>query len=228
MWDGPLADTLGGINTAQMFQQIGSKLVINEVDYDQAGTDSAEFIELYNAGHNTLYLSDYTLQFVSGAGTVTYDNVALPNTNLATGDFFVICGSAAEVANCDLDAGVPTNFIQNGSPDALALLLNGNIVDALSYEGSVAGSVEGSGAGLIDDPGIALTGLSRATDGADSDANNIDFDRRCITPGTANSAVATGCLTPTQRVPVPATLALIGFGLLGLVRRRHARVQVCD
>ena len=43
-------------------------LVINEIDYDQPGTDSAEFVEIYNAGGNAVSLDGLTLEFVNGNG----------------------------------------------------------------------------------------------------------------------------------------------------------------
>ncbi|MCB0577049.1 MAG: hypothetical protein KDC61_20995, partial [Saprospiraceae bacterium] len=81
-----------------------------------------------------------------------YATVDLPDVNLAPGDYFVICGNGSTVPNCDFNfTGALADRIQNGAPDAMRLLLNNSIiVDALSYEGSVSGAVEGSGTGLTD------------------------------------------------------------------------------
>src|ERR671928_182837 len=43
-------------------------LVINEIDYDQPGTDTAEFIELKNNGANGVNLDPYSLVLVNGNG----------------------------------------------------------------------------------------------------------------------------------------------------------------
>jgi len=40
-------------------------LVINEVDYDQVGTDTAEFIEVYNSGSQAIDLSTLALVLVN-------------------------------------------------------------------------------------------------------------------------------------------------------------------
>ena len=61
-------------------------LVINEVDYDQAGTDSAEFIELYNGTGGPINMAGYTLYFVNGSGNAVYLTVDLtPAGTLAAG-----------------------------------------------------------------------------------------------------------------------------------------------
>ena len=170
---------------------VAAQLVINEVDYDQASTDTAEFVEIKNVSGAPVDLTGYTLELVNGSGgnAVIYDTIALSAVSLAAGDFFVVCANAATVANCDLDDGPNTNFIQNGGPDAVGLRnAAAALVDAVSYEGdTLAPYTEGSGTGLIDNPGTDDFGLSRSPDGTDTNQNNVDFDFCQITPGTANS-----------------------------------------
>jgi predicted extracellular nuclease len=176
---------------------LSTPLVINEIDYDQSGTDSSEFIELFNASGSPINLSLYSVELVNGNGDTVYDTIALPDLDLAAGDFFVICANAATVPNCDLDDSPNTNFIQNGDPDAVALLNDGVVADTVSYEGDTAAPyTEGSGAGLKDSA-AAFTGISRLPDGNDTDQNNADFSLRCITPGKTNSSDNSGCVDPT-------------------------------
>ena len=165
----------------------GPKVVINEVDYDQPGTDGAEFLELKNTSAVSVNLDPYVVELVNGTGGLVYGTIELPAVSLAGGDHYVICADAATTANCDLDVTPDSNLIQNGAPDGLRLVLAGTTVDALSYEGDTAGATEGSGTGLED---IAGEGLSRCPDGNDTDANNVDFSLRAITPGAANSCAA--------------------------------------
>ena len=160
-------------------------MVINEVDYDQPGTDTAEFLELKNTSAVAVNLDPYVVELVNGSGGAVYGTFDLPAVNLAGGDYYVICADATTTANCDLDVTPDSNLIQNGSPDGLRLLLAGTTVDALSYEGDTAGATEGSGTGLED---LAGDGLSRCPDGKDTDANNVDFSLRATTPGTTNRA----------------------------------------
>jgi predicted extracellular nuclease len=168
-------------------------LVINEVDYDQPGTDAAEFVELMNNGKASLNLDLYSLVLVNGADTSVYDIIDLPNVDLAAGDYYVVCANAATVANCDLDVSPDTNLIQNGAPDAVALTLEQEVIDTVSYEGDTgAPYTEGSGVGLEDNGIGADMGLSRCPDGTDTDQNNIDLSLQSGTPGAANQCEQCG------------------------------------
>ncbi|MBK7338450.1 MAG: lamin tail domain-containing protein [Saprospirales bacterium] len=163
-------------------------LLINEVDYDQVGDDEMEFIELKNQSTVSVNLDAYNLELVNGGTNTVYRTVNLPNTTLAPGDYYVICGVGSTVPNCDFNFdGALADRIQNGAPDAVRLLWNTVTTDALSYEGDVPGAVEGSGTGLEDSNTIPEVGLSRVPDGADTDQNNIDFELTCITPGETNT-----------------------------------------
>lgn len=183
-----------------------AQVVINEVDYDQVGTDTAEFLELKNVGSAAVNLDDYTVELVNGTGggASVYDTINLPNVNLAPGDYYVICANAATVPNCDLDDSPETDFIQNGAPDAIGLRLSGVLVDAVSYEGN-SGSpyLEGTGtptATASDSNTVAYIGLSRFPDGTDTNSNSGDFSLRCITPGAANATASTSCTAPTATI----------------------------
>jgi uncharacterized protein len=166
-----------------------TSLAINEVDYDQPQTDTAEFLELKNVSGEAINLDPYAVQLVNGTGggAAVYQTIDLPVAGLPAGDHYVVCASAAATANCDLDVAPDSNLIQNGDPDAIGLRLGTTLVDAVSYEGnSGTPYTEGSGVGLADTAG-AGEGVSRCPDGSDTDQNNVDFQLREITPGAANS-----------------------------------------
>jgi len=174
------------------------KLIINEIDYDQPGSDTAEFVEIMNTGNAPAELDGVSLVLVNGSGgnAVVYNTIALPAISLAAGDYYVVCANAATVANCDLDASPNTNFIQNGAPDAVALVRAGLILDTVSYEGDTAAPyTEGSGAGLSDSGSGSQSnkGISRFPNGMDSDQNNADLTRACITPGLGNTSLEDAC-----------------------------------
>ncbi len=165
------------------------ELVINEIDYDQDGTDAAEFVEIKNNGADAVDLDAYSVVLVNGFDTAIYDTIDLPAVSLAAGDYYVVCANAATVANCDLDDGPDTNFMQNGSPDAVAIVLAGEVVDTVSYEGDTgAPYTEGSGVGLEDSTVLGI-GIARCPDGTDSGQNNLDLSQRSITPGEANDCI---------------------------------------
>src|SRR6185503_3775187 len=56
-------------------------VVINEIDYDQPGTDAAEFIEIRNNDIVSHNLGSFTLELVNGnaGGAVIYQTVTLSN-----------------------------------------------------------------------------------------------------------------------------------------------------
>lgn len=103
-------------------------LVINEVDADQTSTDDAEFIEIYDGGVGSTDLSGLVVVLYNGSDDASY-TPAIDLDGFATDSdgFFVICGDAANVPNCDLDVSPNSNLIQNGA-DAVALHV-GNAAD---------------------------------------------------------------------------------------------------
>lgn len=178
-----------------------AQVVINEIEYDQASTDTAEFIELKNTGNAAVELDPYTLELVngSGGGAVVYSTIDLPAFSLAAGDYYVICAQAANTANCDLDVTPNTDLVQNGAPDGIGLRLSGVLVDAVSYEGNTgAPYTESNGTGLIDTGGNAFQGIARFPDGVDSNVNNVDLSARCNSPGLPNPAGSASCPDPAS------------------------------
>ena len=179
------------LNQVAFVPHVGSpRLVINEVDYDQPSTDTGEFVELYNAGDGSASLAEYTLQLINGTGGggTVYQSIALPAVTLPPGGYFVVAGDASVVPEADLDVSPDTNLIQNGAPDAVGLVRSGIVVDALSYEGDAAFPwVETTGVGLVDDASVADQAIARFLDGADTNANAVDFDARTKTPGASNT-----------------------------------------
>jgi predicted extracellular nuclease len=197
---GEAYNTPGAENTA-----VAAPLVINEIDYDQPSTDTAEFVEVRNNGSTAVSLSGWTLELVNGTGggAAVYNTINLPNVSLPAGDYFVVCANAATVMNCDLDASPDTDFVQNGAPDAVGLHFNGELIDAVSYEGDTgAPYTEGSGIGLVD-TATGVQSISRCPDGADTNVNNVDFVLAGSTPGAAND-----CAPPPPPLSCEGTFTL--------------------
>ena len=163
------------------------QLVINEIDYDQPSTDTAEFVEIKNNGSTAVSLSGWTLELVngSGGGAAIYDTIALPAVSLAAGDYFVVCANAATVPNCDLDDSPDTNFIQNGSPDAAGLRFNSDLMDAVSYEGNTGAPYTEGGFRSGRRSVSATESIWRCPDGHDIKVSNVDFTLNTVTPGAA-------------------------------------------
>jgi predicted extracellular nuclease len=95
---------------------------INEIHYDNTGTDTGEFVEI--AGPAGTSLTGYSIVLYNGAGGGIYDTDALSG---------VIPDQQNGFGTVSLS--YPSNGIQNGSPDGIALVKNGEILQFLSYEG---------------------------------------------------------------------------------------------
>lgn len=96
---------------------------INEFHYDNIGTDTGEFIEI--AGPAGLDLSTYSIELYNGANGQVYD------TRTLTG---VLSDQSNGIGT--LSFSYPTDGIQNGSPDGIALIDSGTVLYFISYEGS--------------------------------------------------------------------------------------------
>ena len=126
---------------------------IAEVHYDNTGTDSGEAIEVSGpAGTN---LTGWTIVLYNGATGASYDTKSLSGSIPAT------CGARGVVVQT-----YPANGIQNGDPDAIALVdASATVVEFLSYEGTFA-ATNGPAAGMtstsigVREAGTEAVGLS--------------------------------------------------------------------
>jgi len=105
---------------------------INEIHYDNAGTDVGEFIEVVvqNAGNYTL--SNFSVILYNGSGGASYDTKTL--------DQFT--AGQTLMGYSFFHYPYPSNGIQNGSPDGMALVYQGVLIPGqfLSYEGTFTAS----------------------------------------------------------------------------------------
>jgi Lamin Tail Domain len=156
-----------------------AKLVINEVDYDQVGTDVDGFVEIHNAGDAATDLADVDLVAVNGGDSAEYAREQLTGM-LAAGGYLVI---AIE--------------LQNGAPDGLALLEGTTLRDALSYEGGItAATIGGQTYNLVEgtvlptsveDSNTVAGSLIRNPNGRDTNDAASDWAfTTTITRGAAN------------------------------------------
>lgn len=194
-----------------------ASVVINEIDYDQPGTDTAEFIELYNTSHTALSLEHYTIDLINGSNSSSYRTIDLSGFDISANGFFVVCSNTSLVANCDYSFTSTNGWFQNGAPDAVALYDGASLIDSVSYEGSLAPYTEGDPL-IIKDNNTDIISLSRIINGIDSNNNIDDFQLSCITPGSVNIAGMGDCSSiSVSAVPVPAAAWLFGSGIIGLI-----------
>lgn len=123
----------------------------SEIHYDNASTDANERIEI--SGPAGTDLTGWQIVLYNGNGGGAYDTKTLSGTIPAT------CGDRGVVVQA-----YPSNGIQNGSPDGMALVdPSGAVIEFLSYEGTftaVGGPADGltatdigaseSGSGSVD------------------------------------------------------------------------------
>lgn len=203
--------------TSSMALTSNAAIVINEIDYDQPGTDTAEFIELFNTGASTISLDNYSIMLINGTNSSSYRNIDLSGFDIDADGYFVICSDNTAVANCNYSFTTSDGWLQNGSPDAIGLYENDSLIDSLSYEGALLVYTEGSVLTLSDN-NVDIVSLSRISNGIDSNDNAADFQLGCITPGSSNIAGSGDCsMSSVSAVPVPAAAWLFGSGIIGLV-----------
>ncbi len=168
---------------AQVDPEAVPGLIVNEIDYDQVGPDTAGFVELFNAGRGTADLGGLALVLVDGETAAEYDTIPLSGAVLP---------GAFRVVPVDAD---------NGAPDGVALFdtVDEVVLDALSYEGAIGRALIGSSAySLVEgtplpptvaDSDVVTGSLARFPSGSDTNdaATDWGFTRR-PTPGDMNLA----------------------------------------
>ncbi|MBA4768201.1 MAG: hypothetical protein H2049_11300 [Porphyrobacter sp.] len=141
---------------------------INEIHYDNTGTDVGEFIEV--AGTAGTNLNGWTLVLYNGNGGAPYATINLTGTIDDEGNGFGALSFAG-----------PSGGIQNGPPDGVALVdASGNVVEFLSYEGTFV-AVGGPASGLtstdigVSEAGTEAVGLSLQRTGTGTEAADFTF-----------------------------------------------------
>lgn len=127
------------------FTQAPATVWINEFHYDNSGTDAGEAVEV--AGPAGTDLTGWTVVLYNGSGGATYDTDALTGTIQEQQNGF---GTVSVT--------YPSNGLQNGAPDGIALVNGTVVVQFLSYEGSFA-ATNGPAMGLTStDIGVSQSG----------------------------------------------------------------------
>jgi len=125
-----------------------STVFINEILYDITGTDAGEFVEV--AGPAGTDLTGWSIVAYNGNGGAPYDTDALPSP---------IPSQAGGYGTVSVTY---SGTLQNGSPDGVALVNNGTVVQFLCYEGTFT-AVGGAANGLTcTDIGVSQSGSNAA------------------------------------------------------------------
>ncbi len=150
---------------------------INEFHYDNAGSDTGEFIEIrVNTGAD---VSGVAIELYNGNGGGVYNTLALttpPVSSDGTYDYYVI--------------DLPANGLQNGGPDGIALSNAGTLIEFLSYEGDFVG-VGGTADGVTStDIGVSEPGDTAIGDSLQREDDGTWAAPTANTSGAANIPIA--------------------------------------
>ena len=145
---------------------LATPVFINEIHYDNTGTDVGEVIEI--AGPAGVDISNWSLVLYNGNGGAVYNTLPLSGVipNLADG-YGVLAFN------------YPVNGLQNGSPDGVALVnASGVVQQFLSYEG-VLTAAGGAANGMrsidigVNETGSDVIGMSLQLSGSGTEYENF-------------------------------------------------------
>jgi len=189
--------------------QATTSVFINEIHYDNDGTDTGEAVEI--AGPAGTDLTNWSLVLYNGSNGTVYDTDMLagviPDQQNGFGTIVI---------------NYPSNGLQNGAPDGLALVdASNNVIQFLSYEGTFIG-LGGAANGLTStDIGVAEasnTPLGNSLQLTGTGTMYEDFTwagAMANTFGAINTRQTFQASSP-QPIPEPSTLLLLGSGLASL------------
>ncbi|WP_020529122.1 T9SS type A sorting domain-containing protein [Flexithrix dorotheae] len=203
-WSIPATSTFNAFNIEQTFGTPVVKIVINEIDSDNPGTDALEFIELYDGGVGNSPLNGLIVVLYNGSNDESYNTIDLSGEVTDANGYFVI--GSANVTNVDLVA-FTTNGLQNGQ-DAVALYMTDpalfpnntpvtttDLIDAIVYG---TGDPDDTELSILLNAGQAqldenINGdkdnqsLQRIPNGEGGERNTSSFAATTPTPGASNA-----------------------------------------
>ena len=195
------------VTVADVDEGTAPAFVINEVDSDTAGFDTAEFIEIYDGGVGAASLDGLVLVLFNGSNDTSYRTIDLSGRVTDADGYFVVGNPGVPNVDLVIEPG-GSGAIQNGA-DAVALLRgaafdfpDGTAATALDPAALVDAVVYGTNDG--DDAGL-LAALGQATqydEGANGDKDGEAIARvpdgsggfvtQAPTPGASNQGGDTG------------------------------------
>ena len=197
-WAPDALSTFDSVNNGQTFEGAAPIAFINEIHYDNSGTDEGEEIEV--AGTAGLDLTGWSLVLYNGSNGTAYNTQPLSGILSDDGSGFGF-----------VTVSYPSNGIQNGAPDGIVLFDGTDVVQFLSYEGAFTAS-----GGVAD--GLTSTDIGVSESGGTPIGNSLqlvgtgvqasDFTWATDMPSTFG-AVNTGQIfgTPSNFAPVVAITA---------------------
>ena len=189
-------------------EQTNTNIAINEVDADTKGSDTGEFVELFDGGVGNTALDGLTVVFFNGSNDASYQSFDLDGFS-TNGDGFFVLGNPG-VANVDLVFD-PGSFgtLQNGA-DAVALYRGDasdfpndtaatttNLVDAIVYDTNDSDDTE------------LLAALGQDTQFNEGENGNKDTESNSRVPDGTGSFIAQAPTPGESNEFVPAEVVPI-------------------
>jgi hypothetical protein len=166
---------------------------INEIHYDNFGSDVDEFVEVVIKNPGSFDLSLFKIQLYNGNDGFVYDTKTVNN--------FVVGSTSGTYTYYSFT--YPANGIQNGAPDGIALSYNGVLIQFLSYEGTFNFVAVGGDAN-----GVTSTRIGVLEAGTEAAGSSLQL----IGSLTATSVYADftwgGPITSTKGTANPTTLPI--------------------
>lgn len=194
-------------------------VIINEVDSDTPGTDTAEFVELYDGGVGNAALDGYVLVFYNGNGDVSYNAFDLDGFSTNAQGYFTLGNSGVP----GVDIVFAGDGLQNGA-DAVALyaanasdfplntpVTTTNLRDAIVYDTSDADDsgllvLLNAGQPQVDENaggnGSAVS-MQRCPNGSGGNRNTSTYS--VFSPTSDSGNLCGGTATPTNTPTASAT-----------------------
>lgn len=174
------------------------ELFLNEIHYDNDGGDVGEFIEIKSIDPAETF-ANVQVDLYNGSNGTVYNTLTVADGTV-TSD-----GSCSYLKIC-----LPTNGLQNGAPDGLAISNNGTVCEFVSYEGTFM-ATEGPANGTTStDIGIAETGGTPIGSSLQIDPATGMWIVADETPGTANECFVNGTNILTDKGEVKVENLNIG------------------
>ncbi len=190
------------LNITSTIQCPATNLVITEIMYNPAesGTDTTEFVEIYNNGATAADLTNYTLSGIA---------YTFPSVSLAAGGYYVIGvnASAFNTVYGFAADGIATGGLSNGGEAIIIRDATGVVVDSVRYDDNTPWP-SGSGAGLPDGGGSSIILCDTASDNADGNNWNA-----CVTSTgvTVNGFAVLASPGMANACPAPLDVAIASF-----------------
>jgi len=212
-WNGFAVNTFDGLgkhDASGGTPPAATSVVINEVDADTLGSDTAEFVELYDGGAGNTDLTGLILVLFNGSNDASYAAYDLDGYKTNSNGYFLLGNSAVTGVNLV----IPNGKLQNGA-DAVALykasatnfpsstpVTTTNLLDAVVYD---TNDLDDAGLLILlnaGEPQLNEGGMGskdthsnqRCANGTGGARNTHGFIQTLATPGQANACGAvTAC-----------------------------------